>query len=77
MNLKIISWNVRGLNDCEKRLRIRNMIRGWGVDIICLLRNKNGIDNKERDLELVGLSTFGLAIFGLYWCFGVCFGDVG
>ena len=77
MNLKIISWNVRGLNDCEKRLRIWNMIKGWGIDIICLQEKKNGIDNKERDSELVGLSTFGLALFGLYRCIGGCFGDVG
>ena len=42
MNLKIISWNVRGLNDCEKRLRIWNMIKGWGIDIICLQEKKKG-----------------------------------
>ena len=40
-------------------------------------RKQNGIDNKERDPELVGLSTFGLALFGLYGCVGGCFGDVG
>ena len=36
MNLKIISWNVRGLNDRDKRLWVRNMVRRWGLDVIYL-----------------------------------------
>ena len=36
MNVKIISWNVRGLNDSGKRLRIKNMLKDWHVDIIYL-----------------------------------------
>ena len=36
MNLKIISWNVRGLNDRDKRLRVHNMVRRWGLDVIYL-----------------------------------------
>ena len=44
MNLNIISWNVRGLNEVEKRLRIRNLLKLWKADIICL---------QETKLELV------------------------
>ena len=40
MNLKINSWNVRGLNEKDKRLQIRNLIRIWQVDIICLQETK-------------------------------------
>ena len=40
MNLKIISWNVRGLNDKEKRLKIRNFLRSWKADIVCLQETK-------------------------------------
>ena len=40
MNLKIISWNVRGLNDRDKRLRVRNMVRRWRPDVICLQETK-------------------------------------
>ena len=40
MNLKIISWNVRGLNDRDKRLRVRNLVRKWGPDVICLQETK-------------------------------------
>ena len=27
MNLKILSWNVRGLNDCRKRSIVKNLLR--------------------------------------------------
>ncbi|KAG6633159.1 hypothetical protein CIPAW_12G029100 [Carya illinoinensis] len=40
MKPKIISWNVRGLNDINKRLRIRNMLREWKADIVCLQETK-------------------------------------
>ena len=36
MNLKILSWNVRGLNDCQKRLIVKNLLREWKCDVICL-----------------------------------------
>jgi hypothetical protein len=32
---KILSWNVRGLNEGDKRLRVRNLLRQWKADIIC------------------------------------------
>ena len=40
MNLKIICWNVRGLNGKEKRLKIRNFLRSWKVDIVCFQETK-------------------------------------
>ncbi len=40
MNLKILSWNVRGLNDREKRLQIRNLLNLWKADVICLKETK-------------------------------------
>ena len=40
MNLKIVSWNVRGLNDKDKKLQIRNLIRIWCDDVICLQETK-------------------------------------
>jgi hypothetical protein len=40
MNVKIISWNVRGLNDSGKRLRIKNMLKDWHANIICLQETK-------------------------------------
>ena len=35
MNVKIVSWNVRGMNEKDERLQIRNLIRIWWADVIC------------------------------------------
>ena len=40
MNLKFVSWNVRGLNEQDKRLQVRNLIRKWKADIVCLQETK-------------------------------------
>ncbi|KAL4614544.1 hypothetical protein ACB092_07G061100, partial [Castanea dentata] len=39
-NLKIISWNVRGLNGKEKRLKVRNFLCSWRADIVYLQETK-------------------------------------
>ena len=45
MKLKMISWNVRGLNDPQRHLVVRNLLREWKGDIICLQETKlAGID---------------------------------
>jgi exonuclease III len=31
-----LSWNVRGLNEVESHIRVRNLLRQWKADIICL-----------------------------------------
>jgi exonuclease III len=36
MNLNLISWNVRGLNDEAKRTRICNLLHHWKADVVCL-----------------------------------------
>ena len=40
MKVKILSWNVRGVNDLEKWKVIRNFIRTQRVDLVCLLETK-------------------------------------
>ena len=40
MNLKIVTWNARGLNDGSKRLRVRNLIKRWRVDLVCFQETK-------------------------------------
>ena len=37
---KLLSWNVRGLNEGDKWLRVRNLLRQLKVDIICLQETK-------------------------------------
>ncbi|XP_030929714.1 uncharacterized protein LOC115955640 [Quercus lobata] len=36
----MVSWNVRGLNDFQKRLVVRNLLREWKCDVICLQETK-------------------------------------
>ena len=36
MKVKILSWNVRGVNGPKKRKVIRNFIRTQRVDLVCL-----------------------------------------
>ncbi|KAG6626350.1 hypothetical protein CIPAW_15G041600 [Carya illinoinensis] len=40
MKPKIVSWNVRGLNEDNKRLQIRHLLREWKADIVCLQETK-------------------------------------
>ncbi|KAG6669188.1 hypothetical protein CIPAW_01G225900 [Carya illinoinensis] len=40
MKPKIVSWNVRGLNEYNKRSRIKNLLREWRADIVCLQETK-------------------------------------
>ena len=47
MNLKILSWNVRGLNDRRKRSIVKNLLRDWKCDVICLQETKlTGMDRQ-------------------------------
>lgn len=39
MNLKILSWNVSGLNNYRKRLHV-HWIRKWKLDVICFQETK-------------------------------------
>ena len=40
MTLKLLSWNVRGANNPNKRNIIRNFIRSQRVDLVCLQETK-------------------------------------
>jgi hypothetical protein len=40
MKHNILTWNVRGLNEGRKRLRIRNLLSKWKLDIACLQETK-------------------------------------
>lgn len=40
MKPKILSWNVRELNEEDKRMRIKVLIRDWKVHIVCLQETK-------------------------------------
>ena len=40
MKLKLLSWNVRGANDSNKRKDIKVLIRAQKVDLVCLQETK-------------------------------------
>ena len=40
MNLRLLSWNVRGLNNPRKRLVCKNLLKEWKCDIVCLQETK-------------------------------------
>ena len=40
MKLRVLSWNVRGTNDREKRKVIKALIKGQKVDLVCLQETK-------------------------------------
>ena len=40
MKIKIISWNVRGVNDLDERKVIKNFLRTHRVDLVCLQETK-------------------------------------
>jgi exonuclease III len=51
---KIVSWNVRGLNERNKRMRIRGLLRDWEVDIVCLQETKLEYISREVIKSLWG-----------------------
>ena len=40
MKIKILSWNVRGANDSDKRKIIKSVIKSNKVDVVCLQETK-------------------------------------
>ena len=38
--VRMLSWNVRGLNDINKRAMLKNVLREWHCDLICLQETK-------------------------------------
>ena len=54
MKLKMVSWNVRGLNDSWKCLVVRNLLREWNCDVICLQETKIAGMDKQLVCNLWG-----------------------
>ena len=40
MNLKLMSWNVRGANDVNKKSIIKSVVRKQKVDLMCIQETK-------------------------------------
>ena len=37
---RFISWNVRGIHDRDKRALLKNFLRDWNCDLICIQETK-------------------------------------
>ena len=48
MKLKMVSWNVQRLNDSRKCLVVRNLLKDWNCDVICL--QETNIAGMDRQL---------------------------
>ena len=48
MKIRLLSWNVRGANNCDKRKVIKALIKKNSVDLVCLQETK--IQDMSRDL---------------------------
>ena len=69
MKLKIFSWNVRGMNEGDKRRIIKSMIRSYSADLVCLKETKMQQMNDSLPGEEFGCGeVFGL---GGQWRLGV------
>ena len=42
MNLKLLSWNVRGLNNPHKRDTMKNLLKEWKCEVV-FSRNQIGM----------------------------------
>ena len=40
MALRLLSWNVRGLNNPRKREVCKNLLKDWKCDIVCFQETK-------------------------------------
>ena len=40
MKLRLLTWNVRGANNCDKRKVIKALIKNNRVDLVCLQETK-------------------------------------
>ena len=54
MKIKMISWNVRGLNESRKRLVVKNLLREWKCDVVCLQEMKIASMNRQLVCSLWG-----------------------
>lgn len=48
MMIKVVSWNVRGLNRYRKRELIKNMMSSWKAEVYCFQETK--VEGEIRDI---------------------------
>ena len=56
INVLKIAWNVRGLNNPQKREVCKNLLKKWRCDVICLQETKLSSLNSALLLDVVQTS---------------------
>jgi len=74
---RLLSWNVRGLNDIRKRAVIKSFLRDWRCDLICLQEIKLDVVSLSVIRSMWGLSSVGFVFLKAIGAFGGHFSDVG
>ena len=54
MSLRLLSWNVRGLNNPQKREVCKNLLKDWRCDVVCLQETKLASSNSALVRSLWG-----------------------
>jgi exonuclease III len=54
MKPKILSWIVKGLNEGDKCLRVRNLLRDWKVAVVCFQETKLQVTSRSVVCSLWG-----------------------
>ncbi|XP_022852740.1 uncharacterized protein LOC111374314 [Olea europaea var. sylvestris] len=62
---KLISWNVRGLNEVSKMLGVRHLLRGWGANLVCLQETKMEFISRAVIRSLWGERSSRISVFGV------------
>ena len=57
MNLKLLSWNVRGANESTKRKVIKSIIKKQKVDLFCIQETKVQVIS-DRVVRSLGSGRF-------------------
>jgi hypothetical protein len=70
--MKVLSWNIRGLNKAFKQREIGKVIRLWKISILCLVETKVRQENMDRVISatLPGweiLHNYGVNCYGRIW----------
>ena len=66
MNLKVLSWNIRGANDTSERKIVKDLLRSQKLDLFCLQETKihsmsKGSLSSGRFLEWIAMEACGTA----------------
>ena len=69
MKIKMILWNVRGLNDPWKRF-VKNLLREWKCDVVCLQETKIASMNRQLVCSLWSCPYVDWAVLEVDWTAG-------